>query len=101
MTSNKVIAMIMDSVHRDPTCVSSMRRWLSVASQCRGWSEKRRQLLAALRARNVTAATRLMRTHLGCSAAAHAAELDPGAMSRIIALAEDTTGHAPLKRDPE
>jgi len=52
--------------------------------------EKRRQFLTALRARNVSTATRLMRTHLG--SVQRMLEQDPGAMSLYVALAEMQPG---------
>ena len=52
--------------------------------------EKRRQFLTALRARNVAAATRLMRTHL--EFVQRMLEQDPGAMSLHVALAEVQPG---------
>jgi len=53
-------------------------------------AEKRRQFLSALRARNVSTATRLMRTHL--DAVQRMLEQDPGAMSLHVALAEIQPG---------
>jgi DNA-binding GntR family transcriptional regulator len=53
-------------------------------------AEKRRQFLAALRERNVSSATRLMRTHL--ESVQRMLEQDPGAMSLHVALAEVQPG---------
>jgi DNA-binding GntR family transcriptional regulator len=52
--------------------------------------ERRRQFLAALRERNVSSATRLMRSHL--AAVQRMLEQDPGAMSLQVALAEMQPG---------
>jgi GntR family transcriptional regulator, transcriptional repressor for pyruvate dehydrogenase complex len=49
-------------------------------------AERRRQFLVALRQRNVSAATRLLRSHL--EAVQRMLEQDPGAMSLQVALAE-------------
>jgi len=49
-------------------------------------TDKRRQFLAALRARDVTEATRLMRVHV--ESVQRMLELDPGSMSLHVALAE-------------
>jgi DNA-binding GntR family transcriptional regulator len=53
-------------------------------------AERRRQLLSALRARNIPTATRLMRTHL--DSVQRMLEQDPGAMSLHVALAEVQPG---------
>jgi GntR family transcriptional regulator, transcriptional repressor for pyruvate dehydrogenase complex len=52
--------------------------------------ERRQKILAALRARNVSTATRLMRSHL--DAVQRMLEQDPGAMSLHVALAEVQPG---------
>lgn len=84
-TGNKVIAMIVDSV----TEIHMRFVYAKVASS--GVSmpqlvENRRQFLSALRARDVGAAARLMRIHL--ESVQRMLELDPGAMSLHVALAE-------------
>jgi GntR family transcriptional repressor for pyruvate dehydrogenase complex len=53
-------------------------------------ADKRRQFLSALRARDVAAATRLMRIHL--ESVQRMLELDPGSMSLHVALAEVQPG---------
>jgi len=88
-TGNKVIAMIMDSV----TEIHMRFVYAKVVSSGVAMprlAERRRQLLAALRARNVSAAARLMRTHL--DAVQRMLEQDPGAMSLHVALAEVQPG---------
>jgi len=88
-TGNKVIAMIMDSVTEIhmrfvyAKVVSSGVAMLRLA-------EKRRQFLSALRARNASTATRLMRAHL--ESVQRMLEQDPGAMSLQVALAEMQPG---------
>ena len=84
-TGNKVMAMIMDSV----TEIHMRFVYAKVASS--GVSmprlvEKRRQFLAALRARDVSAAAGLMRVHL--ESVQRMLESDPDAMSLHVALAE-------------
>jgi GntR family transcriptional repressor for pyruvate dehydrogenase complex len=84
-TGNKVMAMIMDSV----TEIHMRFVYAKVASS--GVSmpqlvERRRQFLAALRARDVAAATGLMRVHL--ESVQRMLESDPDAMSLHVALAE-------------
>ena len=84
-TGNKVIAMIMDSV----TEIHMRFVYAKVASSGVAMPrlvERRRQFLAALRERNVSAATRLLRSHL--EAVQRMLEQDPGAMSLQVALAE-------------
>src|SRR5882724_2978198 len=88
-TGNKVIAMIMDSV----TEIHMRFVYAKVVSSGIAMprlAEKRRQFLSALRARNVSTATRLMRTHL--DAVQRMLEQDPGAMSLHVALAEIQPG---------
>jgi DNA-binding FadR family transcriptional regulator len=88
-TGNKVIAMILDSV----TEIHMRFVYAKVASSGVAMPrlvEKRRQLLAALRERNVSAATRLMRIHL--ESVQRMLEQDPGAMSLQVALAEMQPG---------
>jgi len=88
-TGNKVIAMIMDSV----TEIHMRFVYAKVVSSGVAMprlAERRRQLLAALRARNIPAATRLMRTHL--DSVQRMLEQDPGAMSLHDALAEVQPG---------
>jgi GntR family transcriptional regulator, transcriptional repressor for pyruvate dehydrogenase complex len=88
-TGNKVIAMIMDSV----TEIHMRFVYAKVASSGVAMprlAERRRKLLAALRERNVTSATRLMRSHL--EAVQQMLEQDPGAMSLQVALAEVQPG---------
>jgi DNA-binding FadR family transcriptional regulator len=88
-TANKVIAMIVDSV----TEIHMRFVYAKVASSGVAMprlAEKRRQLLAALRARNVASASRLMRAHL--EAVQRMLEQDPGAMSLHVALAEIQPG---------
>src|SRR6516165_9204163 len=88
-TGNKVITMIMDSVTEIhmrfvyAKVVSSGVAMLRLA-------EKRRQFLSALRARNASTATRLMRAHL--ESVQRILEQDPGAMSLHVALAEMQPG---------
>ena len=88
-TGNKVMAMIMESV----TEIHMRFVYAKVASS--GVSmpqlvEKRRQFLSALRARDVSSATRLMRVHL--ESVQRMLELDPDAMSVHVALAEMQPG---------
>ncbi|QOG18785.1 GntR family transcriptional regulator [Bradyrhizobium sp. SEMIA] len=88
-SGNKVIAMIMDSV----TEIHMRFVYAKVASSgvaMAGLVERRRKFLAALRERDVSSATRLMRSHLG--AVQRMLEQDPGAMSLQVALAEMQPG---------
>jgi GntR family transcriptional regulator, transcriptional repressor for pyruvate dehydrogenase complex len=88
-TGNKVIAMIMDSV----TEIHMRFVYAKVASSGVAMprlAEKRQQFLTALRARNVSAATRSLRTHL--DAVQRMLEQDPGAMSLHVALADVQPG---------
>ncbi|WP_024517875.1 GntR family transcriptional regulator [Bradyrhizobium sp. Tv2a-2] len=88
-TGNKVIAMIMDSV----TEIHMRFVYAKVASSGVAMArlvERRRQFVAALRERNVSAATRSMRVHL--EAVQRMLEQDPGAMSLHVALAEMRPG---------
>ena len=88
-TGNMVIAMIVDSV----TEVHMRFVYAKVASSgvaMARLAEKRSQFLAALRARSVSRATRLMRTHL--ESVQGMLEQDPGAMSLHVALAEMQPG---------
>jgi DNA-binding FadR family transcriptional regulator len=88
-TGNKVMAMIMESV----TEIHMRFVYAKVASS--GVSmpqlvEKRRQFLSALRARDVAAASRLMRVHL--ESVQRMLESDPDAMSVHVALAKMQPG---------
>jgi GntR family transcriptional regulator, transcriptional repressor for pyruvate dehydrogenase complex len=88
-TGNKVIAMILDSV----TEIHMRFVYAKVVSSGVAMprlAEKRRQFLSALRARNVSTAVRLMRTHL--ESVQRMLEQDPGAMSLRVALAEMQPG---------
>jgi DNA-binding FadR family transcriptional regulator len=88
-TGNKVIAMIVDSV----TEIHMRFVYAKLVSSGIAMSrlpERRRKILAALRARNVSTATRLMRTHL--DSVQRMLEQDPGAMSLHVALAEVQPG---------
>src|ERR1700756_4820229 len=88
-SGNKVIAMIMDSV----TEIHMRFVYAKVASSGVAMArlvERRRQFLSALRERNVSSATRLMRSHL--AAVQRMLEQDPGAMSLQVALAEMQPG---------
>jgi GntR family transcriptional repressor for pyruvate dehydrogenase complex len=84
-TDNKVIAMITNSV----TEIHMRFVYAKVASSGAATprlTDKRRQFLSALRARDVAAATRLMRIHL--ESVQRMLESDPGSMSLHVALAE-------------
>jgi DNA-binding FadR family transcriptional regulator len=84
-TGNKVIAMMVNSV----TEIHMRFVYAKVASSGAATprlTDKRRQFLAALRARDVTVATRLMRIHV--ESVQRMLELDPGSMSLHVALAE-------------
>jgi len=84
-TGNKVIAMIMDSV----TEIHLRFVYAKVASSGAATPrlvERRRQFLSALCARNASAATRLMRSHL--QMVQRMLETDPGSMSLHVALAD-------------
>jgi GntR family transcriptional regulator, transcriptional repressor for pyruvate dehydrogenase complex len=88
-TGNKVIAMIVDSV------TEIHMRFVYAKAASSGVAmprlvEKRRQFLTTLRARKVSAATRLMRAHL--ESVQRMLEQDPGAMSLHVALAEVQSG---------
>ena len=88
-TGNKVIAMILDSVteiHMRFVYAKVMSSGVAMPRL----SEKRQQFLAALRARNLSNATRLMRAHL--ESVQRMLEQDPGAMSLHVALAEMQPG---------
>jgi GntR family transcriptional regulator, transcriptional repressor for pyruvate dehydrogenase complex len=88
-TGNKVIAMIVNSV----TEIHMRFVYAKVASSGAATprlTDKRRQFLSALRARDVAAATRLMRIHL--ESVQRMLELDPGSMSLHVALAEVQPG---------
>jgi GntR family transcriptional regulator, transcriptional repressor for pyruvate dehydrogenase complex len=88
-TDNKVIAMIVNSV----TEIHMRFVYAKVASSGAATprlTDKRRQFLSALRARDVAAATRLMRIHL--ESVQRMLELDPGSMSLHVALAEVQPG---------
>lgn len=88
-TGNKVIAMITNSV----TEIHMRFVYAKVASSGAATprlTDKRRQFLSALRARDVAAATRLMRIHL--ESVQRMLELDPGSMSLHVALAEVQPG---------
>ena len=84
-TRNKVIAMIMHSV----TEIHMRFVYAKVASSGAATprlAEKRRQFLAALRARDVAKAARMMRVHL--ESVHRMLETDPGATSLHVALAD-------------
>lgn len=86
---NKVIAMVTDSI----TEIHMRFVYAKAASSGVGMQrlvERRQKFLAALRARDVPLACRLMRTHL--EAVRRMLEQDPGAMSLQIALAEIQPG---------
>ena len=88
-TGNKVIAMILDSVteiHMRFVYAKVMSSGVAMPRL----AERRRQFLSALRARNASTATRLMRGHL--EAVQRMLEQDPGAMSLQVALAEMQPG---------
>jgi GntR family transcriptional repressor for pyruvate dehydrogenase complex len=88
-TRNKVMAMIVDSV----TEIHMRFVYAKVASSGAATprlAEKRHQFLSALRARDVVAATRLMRIHL--ESVQRMLEQDPGSMSLHVALAEMQPG---------
>jgi DNA-binding FadR family transcriptional regulator len=88
-TGNKVIAMIVDSV----TEIHMRFVYAKLVSSGIAMSrlpERRQKILVALRARNVSTATRLMRSHL--DAVQRMLEQDPGAMSLHVALAEVQPG---------
>jgi GntR family transcriptional repressor for pyruvate dehydrogenase complex len=88
-TGNKVITMIVNSV----TEIHMRFVYAKVASSGAATprlTDKRRQFLAALRARDVAGATRLMRIHL--ESVQRMLESDPGSMSLHVALAEVQTG---------
>src|SRR5271170_6830105 len=84
-TRNKVIAMIVASV----TEIHMRFVYAKVASSGAATPrlvEKRRQFLLALRARDVSASTRLMRSHL--ESVQRMLEADPGSMTLHVALAD-------------
>jgi DNA-binding FadR family transcriptional regulator len=88
-TGNKVIAMIVSSV----TEIHMRFVYAKVASSGAATprlTDKRRQFLSALRARDVATATRLMRVHT--ESVQRMLESDPGSMSLHVALAEVQTG---------
>lgn len=88
-TGNKVIIMIVNSV----TEIHMRFVYAKVASSGAATprlTDKRRQFLAALRARDVVTAARLMRAHL--ESVQRMLESDPGSMSLHVALAEVQTG---------
>jgi GntR family transcriptional regulator, transcriptional repressor for pyruvate dehydrogenase complex len=88
-TGNKVIAMITNSV----TEIHMRFVYAKVASSGASTprlTDKRRQFLSALLARDVVTATRLMRIHLG--SVQRMLESDPGSMSLHVALAEVQPG---------
>lgn len=91
-TGNKVIAMILDSVteiHMRFVYAKVVSSGVAMARL----AETRRKFLAALRARNATTASRLMRAHL--ESVQRMLEQDPGAMSLRVALAEMQPGMRP------
>jgi DNA-binding FadR family transcriptional regulator len=88
-TANKVIAMIADSVTEIHMRFVYAKLVSSGIAMPR-LPEKRRKILAALRARNVSIAARLMRIHL--DSVQRMLEQDPGAMSLRVALAEVQPG---------
>jgi DNA-binding FadR family transcriptional regulator len=88
-TGNNVIAMIVDSVtevHMRFVYAKVMSSGVAMPRL----AEKRRQFLSALRARNVSAASGLLRAHL--ESVQRMLERDPGAMSLHVALAEVQPG---------
>ncbi|HEY3680935.1 MAG TPA: GntR family transcriptional regulator [Bradyrhizobium sp.] len=88
-TGNKVIIMIVNSV----TEIHMRFVYAKVASSGAATprlTDKRRQFLSALRARDVATAARLMRVHL--ESVQRMLESDPGSMSLHVALAEVQTG---------
>ena len=88
-TGNKVIAMIVSSV----TEIHMRFVYAKVASSGAATprlTDKRRQFLLALRARDVATSTRLMRAHT--ESVQRMLESDPGSMSLHVALAEVQTG---------
>src|ERR1700739_4799003 len=88
-TGNKVIAMIVNSV----TEIHMRFVYAKVASSGAATprlTDKRRQFLSSLRARDVAAASRLMRIHL--ESVQRMLESDPGSMSLHVALAEVQPG---------
>ena len=88
-TRNKVIAMIVASV----TEIHMRFVYAKVASSGAATPrlvEKRRQFLSALRARDVSVAAQLMRSHL--ESVQQMLERDPGSMSLHVALAEMQPG---------
>ena len=88
-TGNKVIIMIVNSV----TEIHMRFVYAKVASSGAATprlTDKRRQFLSALRARDVATASRLMRLHL--ESVQRMLESDPGSMSLHVALAEVQTG---------
>jgi GntR family transcriptional regulator, transcriptional repressor for pyruvate dehydrogenase complex len=88
-TGNKVIIMIVNSV----TEIHMRFVYAKVASSGAATprlTDKRRQFLSAVRARDVATATRLMRLHL--ESVQRMLESDPGSMSLHVALAEVQTG---------
>jgi GntR family transcriptional regulator, transcriptional repressor for pyruvate dehydrogenase complex len=88
-TGNKVIVMIVNSV----TEIHMRFVYAKVASSGAATprlTDKRRQFLAKLRARDVTAASHLMRLHL--ESVQRMLESDPGSMSLHVALAEVQPG---------
>ena len=93
-TGNKVIAMIVDFGHRDSHALCLCQGCSQAASRCRRLAEKRRQFLSALRARNVSAATRLMRTHL--ESVQRMLERGPWCHVASCRFGGNATGHAPL-----
>src|SRR6201996_4567208 len=88
-TGNKVIIMIVNSI----TEIHMRFVYAKVASSGAATprlTDKRRQFLAALRARDVVTAARLMRIHL--ESGQRMLEQDPGSMSLHVALAEVQPG---------
>jgi GntR family transcriptional repressor for pyruvate dehydrogenase complex len=88
-TGNKVITMIVSSV----TEIHMRFVYAKVASSGAATprlTDKRRQFLAKLRARDVAGATQLMRVHT--ESVQRMLESDPGSMSLHVALAEVQTG---------
>src|ERR1700744_3900523 len=88
-TGNKVIAMIVNSV----TEIHMRFVYAKVASSGAATprlTDKRRQFLSALRARDVATATKLMRAHT--ESMQRMLESDPGSMSLHVALAEVQPG---------
>lgn len=88
-TGNKVIAMMTDSV-TEVHMRFVYAKLVSTGFAMPRLAERRRQLLDALRSRDSSEASRLMRVHL--QAVQRQLEQDPGAMALHVALAEMQPG---------